>query len=101
MDRVGGRFSCSIAENGSWGQHRNAIVDFLKCCDNILIGEHIVGAEVRFDVAVWQEDYEKRWITSVSVDRELVELLAKYGVVLTFSIYGSGNSSEQKAEHGS
>jgi hypothetical protein len=87
LDKVPGRFSCSVHRNRDWDKHVAAILDFIEQTQFLIREFEECGGMVAFDTAIGKEDYKGRNVTSVDVPIELARVLVEYSIVLEFSYY--------------
>ena len=87
LDRIGGRFSCSVCEDDDWEKHVSAMNEILDVFQKSLVNAKDNKIEVEFDVAIEPEDYDQRFCLSMPVAPILLKHMADEGVGLTFSCY--------------
>lgn len=63
LDKVPGRFSCSICSDDRWVKHTKAMSRFLIKYSSIVRKARRFGIKVEFDVAIEPEDLAKRSYT--------------------------------------
>ena len=83
--RIG--FSCSITDGDDWASQRDGIFALLAKCGHVIRTAQAAGANIVFDLAVYPEDYEDRWVTGVFLDAELIKLVCDWNVEFAVSIY--------------
>jgi hypothetical protein len=88
LDHVPGRFSCTISESDEWGEQRDTQIDWLRRLHSVLESAKDAGIRVSIDLAVYPEVYQARWLTELSLDQTLIELLHRYRVNFVVSVYG-------------
>lgn len=89
LDRIGGRFSCSVCDDDNWDEHTRAMSEFLSVFKEILVEAKSYGIEVEFDVALEPEDCEKKSYISTCLEPQLLKKLVDEDVGITLSYYTS------------
>ena len=87
------RFSCTVSSDNSWAAQRQSMFDTLKKSSAIIHEARSKGVNIEFDLAIDSDDYGKAWLTEVSVDLDLLNLLHEHEVELVMSIYGNGDDT--------
>jgi len=85
-DRVPDRFSCDVAEDGNWWDHRDAILRFLNEYSERNVRERTSGIAVQIDVAVEESDRDDHICTRFLMDLQLMEKLVSAQIDLVFSV---------------
>jgi hypothetical protein len=88
--RAGDGFSAEVAEDGSWREHRVAILNFIHAGWAAIIGARQVGIDVCVDIAIEPEDLAGIPVFVLHADPELIRSLAEADVSLECSVYGAG-----------
>lgn len=89
-DKVGERFSCSLATDDNWVEHGDSVEMRLRKLAAVIKRSHLIGFTCGIDVALEPEDYLKQWITELTFSVPLLTLLAELQISLAISIYGEG-----------
>jgi hypothetical protein len=87
LDKVPGRFSCSVQKNPDWATHVNAMLQFIDRAQSLIREIQRLGGCVDFDTAMYASDRKGRNVTSVDVPVELARALAEHGIVIELSVY--------------
>jgi hypothetical protein len=88
--RFPSRFSCSLANGHDWDSQRQGMLDFMRGCGEVIRNAQTSGVNVVFDLAIYQEDYEERYVTGFLIDVELINQLHEYQVGFVISVYSAG-----------
>ena len=87
IDRIGGRFSCSVSKLDSWYEHSEAILVLLTELRTFLASCKKKNIELVVDLAVEPEDYhDKPWI-SLGFDYKFMSALVRNGVEFEITYY--------------
>jgi hypothetical protein len=87
LDKVPGRFSCSVCDDPDWDKHLRRIRDFLARFSPVIRSASRQRIRIVFDVAVEPEDTGNRAYFSTHITPELMAQLGRAGVELEFTFY--------------
>jgi hypothetical protein len=87
---VPNRISCEIATSDDWALHCHEIEDSVIQLRPVVEYARQIGFDLMIDIAVDNNDYKSRWITSFPFDTQWLQFLCDHGLRLCLTIYGDG-----------
>jgi hypothetical protein len=87
LDKGTMSFSCSVAEDGTWSEHSNAIGKMLRDARTLVNQAARLQIAVCFDTALEAEDFENVNLLSLPLDKQLLSALAAAHAEFEFSAY--------------
>jgi hypothetical protein len=87
VDKVGDRFSVSVHSNGSWSDHRAAIIEFIQEFKGVIQRAKAEDIRLEFDVAIEPEDYNSGIYLSIALDTDFLRALVRREVGLMLTYY--------------
>jgi hypothetical protein len=79
-----------VASHAPSRTQRQGMLDFMRGCGEVIRNAQTSGVNVVFDLAIYQEDYEERYVTGFLIDVELINQLHEYQVGFVISVYSAG-----------
>lgn len=87
LDKGAMSFSCSVAEDGVWSDHSNAIGKMLRDGRTLVNQAARLRIAVCFDTALESEDFKNVNLLSLPLDKQLLSALAAAQAEFEFSAY--------------
>jgi len=90
LDKVPGRFSCSVCDDPAWDKHLRRIRSFLTRFSSVMRSARRQHVKIVFDVAVEPEDMRSRAYFTIHITPTLMAQLERAGIQLEFTFYAGG-----------
>ena len=87
LDKVPGRFSCSVCDDKTWVKHVAKINRFVTRFSSVIRKARRNGVSVEFDIAIEPEDIGNRSYLVAELPAELIRTLAQAKIKITFTYY--------------
>lgn len=98
LHRGEGGFSGSVADSNEWGDHVEAMIDFLVTMSPVIRLAYEKTVRTEFDIAVDNYDRPEVAVSSYQLPQDLILKLGQLGVEFMFSVYWSpGATSESNS----
>ena len=96
--RVGNlsKFALTVSDCADWNEHEMHLRKILCQIEHLLKTDRFNAINVQFDIACEPDDYLDRFIFGIVFSSETLSSLTHSNVELAFSVYGSGNGSQNK-----